>query len=492
MKFSWKKALSVLIAVALTLSFAACAGKGANNASGSNATASNATSSNASGYSDEELAQVAVKVGDKYTVTKGDILEQYNSLVSMYTAYGMSAPSTEEDIEAMQDDVISSLVTSKIQLYEAELLGVTLSDAQKADVEKEVESQISSYMDSFRTQAQSEGASDVEARTLEIFQEQLDAAGMEMDVDGFRTYITGFYTDEALKNALKAEVTKDVTATDEEIQTYYDDLLATQKEEYAQTPADFEGAAEDFQKNGGDPMLYTPEGYVRVRSITVSPEGEVSSDYTSLKTELTSLEAKYGAAALAALAGKYAAQGADASNTSINVTTAEIEGGAELVSDYVTKKAAADALYEEYIKDARDKANEAYNALASGTSFEDAIRQYGEDTVYTDYPSFVESGLLMYAGGEDAVWDAKLVSAIGLLKAGEHTAVIQIGDMFYILQLVGAEPAGEKSLTDAYDAAKAAVIAKNADTAWNTQLDTWENDAKLTTYYEEVYRDIGK
>lgn len=487
MKFSWKKALSVFLAVALTLSFAACAGKGADNASGSNA-----TSSNASGYSDDELAQVAVKVGDKYTITKGEILDQYNSLISMYSAYGMSAPSTDEDIEAMQDNVVSSLVLSKIELYEAELLGVALSDEQKADVEKQVEEQISSYMDSFRSQAQSEGATDVEARTLEIFQEQLDAAGMEMDVEGFRTYISEFYTEEAMKGALQAEVTKDVTATDDEIQTYYDDLLATQKEDYTNTPADYEGAAEDFQKNGGDPMLYTPEGYVRVRSITISPEGEVSADYTSLKTELTSLEAEYGAVALLALAGKYAAQGADASDTSINVTTSEIEGGAAIVSDYITKKAAADALYEEYIKEARDKANEAYTSLEAGTSFEDVLKQYGEDTMYIDYPSFVETGILMYAGGEDAIWDAKLVSAVGLLKAGEHTAVIQIGDMFYILELVGSEPAGEKTLTDAYDAIKAAVVAENAGTAWNAQLDTWENDTKLTTYYEDVYRDIGK
>ena len=492
MNNSWKKALSVLLAVALTLSFAACAGKGANNASGSNATSSNATSSDASAYTDEELAQVAVKIGDHFTVTKGDILDQYNYLVSMYTSYGMTAPSTDEDIEAMQDDVISSLVSDKIQLYEAEQLGIALTDAEKADVEKQVEEQMTYYMDTFRSQAQNEGASDVEARTLEIFQEQLDAAGMEMDVDGFRAYMTEQYTNETLKTALKAQVTKDVSATDEEVQTYYNDLLASQKDTYTATPADFGSAAEDFQMNGGDPMLYTPEGYVRVRSITVSPEGEVSADYTSLKDELTTLEAQYGAAALAALADKYAASGAAATDTSVSVTTSEIEGGAAIVSDYITKKAAADALYEDYIKDAREKANEAYASLEAGMSFEDVLKQYGEDTMYTDYPSFVDTGLLMYAGGEDATWNAKLVAAVAQLKDGEYTAVIQVDDMFYILQLVGSEPAGERSLTDAMDDVKAAVVAKNADTVWTSQLDTWENDTKIATYYEDVYRDIGK
>ena len=486
MNNTWKKALSVLIAVALTLSFAACASKNAT------ASASDATASDATATADPSRDEIAVKIGDGYTITKGDIMDEYDYMVSMYSAYGMSAPTADADVESMQDSVISTLVSDKIQLYEAELLGVTLTDEQKAEVTKQVEDQMTYYTDSFRSQAQSEGATDVEARTLEIFQEQLDAAGMDMDVDGFRAYMTEQYTNAALKDALKSEITKDITATDEEIQTYYDDLLKSQKDTYTTTPADFGAAAEDYQENGGDPMLYTPEGYVRVRSISISPAGEVSTDYTTLKDELTTLEAQYGAAALAALADKYTAQGAAATDTGINVTVNDIEGGAAIVSDYLTKKAAADALYEEYIKDAREKANEAYASLEAGTSFEDVLNQYGEDTIYTDYPTFVDTGLLMYIGGEDTTWNSELVKAVGLLKDGEHTAVILVDDVFYILQLVGSEPAGELSLTDAHDAVKAAVVAKNADTAWNTQLETWENDTKIVTYFEDVYRSIGK
>ncbi len=484
MNNTWKKALSALIAVALTLSFAACS-KGADNASASNATASDAATA-----ADRET--VAVKIGDTYTVTKGEVTDQYDYMVSMYSAYGMSAPSADEDIEAMQDGVISSLVAEQLKLYEAEKLGIVLSDEQKAEVEKQVEEQMTSYTDSFREQAKTEGAADVEARTMEIFQEQIDAAGMELDVDGFRSFMLDGYTEEALKEALKAEITKDVTATDEEIQTYYDDLLATQKETYTATPADFGASAEDFQMNGGDPLLYTPEGYVRVRSISITPTTEISADYTTLQDELTALEAQYGAAALAALADKYTAQGAQSTDTSINVTTADIEGGADLVSDYVTKKAAADALYEEYIKDAREKANEALASLEAGTSFEDVLEKYNEDTLYTQFPVFVDTGLLMYVGGEDTTWNEELVKAVGLLKDGEHTAVILVDDVFYILQLVGTEAAGERSLTDSYDAVKAAVLTKNSDTLWNTQLDTWIADKDIVTYYEDVYRSIGK
>lgn len=486
MKNTWKKALSALIAVALTLSFAACS-KGANNASASNASPSDAAA-------DPSRDEIAVRIGkgDDYTVTKGEIEDQYNYMVSLYQQYGMSAPSADADIESMQDDIVDSLITEKMKLYEADQLGVTLSDEQKATVEKQVDDQMNSYTEMFREQATSEGAADVEARTMEIFQEQIDAAGMELDVSGFRDFMVKGYTEEALKDALKALITKDVTATDDEIQSYYDNLLSTQKDTYTTTPADYGQAAEDFQMNGGDPMLYTPEGYVRVRSISISPATELSADYDTLQTDLADLEAKYGAAALAALADKYAAQGADASDTSIGITTDEIEGGAALVSDYVTKKAAADAMYEDYIKAARDKANEALSSLDAGTSFADVLNKYGEDSIYTQYPTFVDTGLLMYVGGEDALWDAELVTAVGLLKDGEHTAIIQVGDMFYILQLVGSEAAGEKSLTDAYDGVKAAVIAQNGDTLWNTQLETWKNDKSIVNYYTDIYRGIGK
>ena len=482
MNNTWKKALSALIAVALTLSFAACS-KGANNTTASNATASDASRS-----------EIAARIGksDEFTVTKGEVEDQYNGIVSMYQQYGMGAPTVDEDIETMQDDVIATLVVEEMKLYQAQQLGVQLSDEKTAEIAKQVDEQMKYYTDMFRDQATEEGAADVDARALEIFQEQLDLGGFEMSVEGYRDFILGTLTEQAVKDALKAEITKDVTATDEEIQTYFDELLASQKESFTASPADYGATAEDYQMNGGDPLLYTPEGYVRVRSIAVSPAGNLSADYTTLTNELIDIEAQYGAAALKALADKYTAKGADASDTSINVTTGEIEGAAALVSDYVTKKAAADALYEDYIKDAREKANEALASLEAGTSFEDVLTKYGEDSIYTEYPTFVETGLLMYIGGEDTYWDAELVKAIGLLKDGEHTAITQVDDIFYILQLVGSEAAGEKTLTDAYDDVKAAVIAQNGDKLWNTQLDTWQADDKIVTYYEDVYRSIGK
>lgn len=482
MKFNWKHALAVLLAAVLMLSVMGCSLKDDGSAT--------VTDSDADTSADSDA--IAVKVGDDYTITKGEIEDQYDYMVQMYSYYGMSTPTEDADIESLQDSIISTLVSDKIQLYEAELLGVVLTDEEVADAEAQAEEEMQYYMESFQSQAEEEGAEDVESRTLEIFQEQLDAAEMDMDVEGFRAYLVEQYTNEALKAALKEEVTKDVTATDEEIQDYYAENLASQEEDYTATPANYLTDAEAYQMDGSDPVLYAPEGYVRVRSISISPADEISDDYTTLQSDLEALAAQYGEAALEALAAKYAEAGADPASTQLNITASEIDGGEALVSEYVQKKAEADALYEEYIQDARAKAEEAYAALESGTSFTDVLTQYGEDDMYVSYPSFVETGLLMYTAGDDGTWDSQLVSAIGLLKDGQYSAIIQIGDVFYILQLVGDEPSGATPLTDVYDAIQAVVAQDNAEEVWNEALEAWENDTTITTYYEDVYRDIGK
>jgi hypothetical protein len=84
-----------------------------------------------------------------------------------------------------------------------------------------------------------------------------------------------------------------------------------------------------------------------------------------------------------------------------------------------------------------------------------------------------------------------LSKAVGLLKNGEYSAIIQVDDMFYILPACRQRARGELSLTDAYDAVKAAVVSKNADTAW---IRSWKPAERHEhcDLLRGVYRDIGK
>ena len=391
----------------------------------------------------------------------------------MYTSYGMSAPTADADIETMQDNVVSGLVGQKILLHEADLMNITLSEDEKNGVDADVEDQMNDYMDMFRSSAQSEGATDVEARAKEIFNQTLTSEGFDMDMDQFKEYIRGTLTETAITNKVEAQVKSTVSVTAADGKAYFDDLLATQKETYAATPENYLDDEEYYEKFGGDPILVVPEGYLRVKSITISPTGELSEEYNTLSSEMDTLEAEYGELSLTA---------ASTSATRL----------AEIRTEYAEKKVKAVAPYENYIADARDKADKAYADLTAGKSFDDVLKEYGEDDVYTTYPIFVEKGLLMQKGVASSTWDQKLVDAVDKLKDGEYTAVINLDDMFYILQLVGPEKAGERTYEDVADEMTVRAQDQQAQTVWEAQQEEWNNDTSMVTYYEDAYRDIGK
>ena len=428
---------------------------------------------NAGDGADASREEQAVSIGEKYTITKGEIEDAYNNMVAQYQYYGMSAPTAAADIETMQDAVVDMLVSEQVQLYQAEQMGVTLDDAMRDQIDADTEDELADLTQMFRSQAESEGAEDVEARTAEIFNEQLLAAGLDMDIEDYRTYVREQIEMEAIIDALAEKIKGEVSVTDEEIHAYYDDLLATQKETYSTNPSAYLDAAEGFEKFGGDPVLTTPEGYVRVKTITIVPQDELNADYEALASELSQLEAEYGKLSLAN-----------------SVQNARRIG--EIRTEHAAKKTEADALYETYIAGARDKADKAYADLKAGKPFDEALAEYGEDDVYTTYPVFAAEGLLMQKGEESSTWPAEVVEAVGKLQNGEYTPVVNVDDMFFIAQLIGDEQPGETAFEDVQEEMQRLAKESKAEEYWNEQLENWTNDSALVVRHENVYRSIGK
>lgn len=519
MKFQTRKLLALLLAVLMLGMTAACA-------------LEDGGTSGVKTYSARERAKVAAKVGDKYEITKGDVIDTYNNLVQMYEYYGMTAPTEDADIETMQDMAVDSLVSEKLLLYQADQQGVALTDEQLAAVEAELAETMAYWKDQFTAQAESEGAENVEARMVEIFNEQLAASGMNMDMTEYEAYVRDSMVNEAIIAALQEKFKSGVTITDDEVRAYYDNLLATQKEAYAETPASYQSDQEAYEMNGGNPVLFAPEGFLRVRTITVSPAEEVSADYTALITGMDAYEAEYGKLLLeygtellnvqvektgataepetpAAEPAKgdaaetsteepaegEAAEEAAATYKAINAPTEEMgkaaERLAEIVDKYNADKVEADKLYEAYIADAKAKIEEAAKALQDGKTFDEVLKEYGEDDMFITYPVFAEKGILMLREGETTM-DAKLVEAALALEKGAFSDVIQVDDMFYIVSPVGDEPAGEKAFADVEEEIRALALAEKAEAAWTEQQTAWTKDTSMVEYIEKVYRDIGK
>jgi parvulin-like peptidyl-prolyl isomerase len=298
-----------------------------------------------------------------------------------------------------------------------------------------------------------------------------------MDMEGYRRYVHTYLEKEALKTALENRIGSNVTVTDEEVKDYYDSLLESQQGLYGEGgESDYISDEESYERYGGDPVLIVPEGYIRVRTITVSPDSgkELPEEYEANKAKLEDMAKEYGALSME-----------DASKNAARLK--------EIKAEYTELKAATDAMFEAYTAEAKAKAEEALQKIEGGMGFEEALLTYGEDSMYTDFPGFVETGILMMKDADSEKQEyPDIARAAANLEPGQHTGIIQVGEDFYIVQYVGEEPAGTKEFDAVREKIEEAVRTGKADTAWAEQEAEWVKDKSLVTYYEDVYRDIGK
>ncbi len=462
MKNTQKKLLALLLCLMMVLAASAC-----KLSDGETTADTKNTEDTAIDYE-----AVVAKVGDsdKYTVSLGDLNSGYQSMLSFYTNYGMSAPTADEDIQSYQDMVMEGLVTDQMLLYQAELAGLSpLSDEEAEAAKKEADASLDALLQDYVNYATEQGAADPEAEAINYINEDLANYGYTVDWEGYKTtYYESAYNAKVTAK-LQEKIQSAATVDDADVQAYYDELLASQKESYDATPSSYVTASEDYEKGGQTPVLYTPDGFLRVKIVAVQPEGTLDEGYTTLKTEMTALEAEYGALALS---------GGDAARMK------------ELQADYNDKKAEADTLFEAYVKDARQKAVDAYAALKAGTSFDEVLKEYGQDEMFTTYETFAAKGrLLGKEAGSDA-WDDAIREAALKLEDGAYSDVIEVDGAYYIVMRVGNEAAAELSFDEVKDILTPIVLAEKQNTVWENQKSAWLDEDGLVTYFEDVYRDV--
>lgn len=424
------------------------------------------------GATDIDSEAVVAKVGDsdKYTVSLGELNESYQSMISFYTSYGMSAPTADADIQSYQDMVMEGLVSDQMLLYQAEQMGLSpLTDEEAEQAQKEADESIAALLQDYVDYATEEGADDPQATAVEYINEDLANYGYTVDWAGYQTmYYESVYNGKVTEK-LQEKIQSAVTVDDADVQAYYDELLASQKESYDATPSSYVTASEDYEKGGQTPVLYTPDGFIRVKVVGVEPEGTLDESYNTIKTEMTTLEAEYGALALS---------GADAARMK------------EIQAEYNDKKAEADTLFEAYVKDARKKAVDAYAALKSGTSFDEVLKEYGQDEMFATYETFATKGRLLGKEAGSDNWEDVIREAALKLEDGAYSDVIEVDGAYYIVMRVGDEAAAELSFDEVKDILTPIVLAEKQNTVWENQKSAWMDEDGLVTYYEDVYRNV--
>ena len=356
--------------------------------------------------------------------------------------------------------------TTVLRQKAAELGLDQLTDEEKAEMEAGGKEQWAALIDYYIS---STGAITDTATDDEKAAARADAEAELLKYGYTEEMMISQYTEEAseqlLTDRLKAYLTADKTVTDEEVQAYFDDLVKDDKESYENDV----GSYEFYSRYYGQPSYYTPEGYRGVTHILLKVDDELLNTWKDLSARLEEQKSDAQAETVAP-----AETAADAE------PTAEPEPTEEPVTEEMVKAA------EQAILDSvRPTVDEIKAKLAGGTSFDDLIKEYGQDPGMEDDATRAEG----YAVHKDSIlWDPAFTeAAMALQKIGDvgEPIVGQYG--VHILHYLRDIPGGAVELTDEMkEEFRSTMLSEIQNEALNSALDQWMEEGNI------VYTEAGE
>jgi parvulin-like peptidyl-prolyl isomerase len=211
---------------------------------------------------------LAATVGDR-EVTVLQLENAYANSEGYASYYGFSLD-TEEGVGEFVDYLLEGLIASEMKVYQAKLAGIALTDEEQASAEETAQSNYDDTFQSFLDQAESAGASDVEAYANSLFTDAL--IQNNTTVRKLKAAMLESAVNDILIANHKAQILEGVEMTDEELMQAYEDELASQTELFTSDPTQY-FTYESYAAYGYyAPPLYVPDGFFRVRQILVDDE----------------------------------------------------------------------------------------------------------------------------------------------------------------------------------------------------------------------------
>ena len=231
------------------------------------------------------------------------------------------------------------------------------------------------------------------------------------------------------------DTVKDVGITDDEVKTYYDELLADQKLTYAEYPEEFE-----YAHLNGDAVLYRPEGYRAVRDILIAFASPV-----------------------------------DAARAGVLTDRMEFGSGDE------TTQAELDALYAPL----EATAQEVLEKLNAGQSFDSLMAEYGCSEDLAEEPLRSEG---YYISDDSFINSVEFVEGSLLLdQPGQISAPLRSVYGIHLVQYIGDVPAGEVPLAEAEASVRAEALALKQAEYYESQRETMLEQANVKYYPERLH-----
>ncbi len=470
-----KKTLALLLCVLMTLGMAGCLEKEEKTETKTETQPASTGVAAADTSADDALP--AFTLGD-FTVTVGEVRSSYNTIVEYMGYYGISAPTTAEEIQQYRDMIIEDLLSAKVLPWKAKEMGIELTVEKKAQVAQEVEELLAEYASDYLEDAKTELGESAGAAELALKAREY----LEKDVEEYFGYpfaqwleeITASYEENALTELLQEKFNETVTVTEEQARAWFDKELAEEKENFEADYTVYKNHVEAWKLGDSDvPALYVPEGFGRMQVLTFDVDKDNSATYAANQLEMTDLEAEYG---------KLVMRGENEARQ------------AEIQARYAELKAQNEDLLE---KD-RAKAEQARADALNGMDFTELFNTYSNQEGSMGYFGYAEGDekrdgvVTFYVKDQDAEWPQQVWAAAAALKEGEVSELLEVEGSFYLIKRLADLPTGAAAFEDNAAAYTAAALSEKQAEEWNTIQEDWVNEARnAAVFYEDNYAGVG-
>ena len=410
-------------------------------------------------------------------IVKEDVQEAVESVLDyqeyIYSMYGLSFDRTDADsVASAQESAIESLieeavVNQKISEYELD----QFTESELESLTEAADETYTYYADYVELMYFSDS---------ELTGNELDAAVDAMLVSlGYGTQedvLEQEKQSEALSK-LKELVVADVTVTQEEIETQYNEGLASAITTYA---SDLTQYADDL--DSGSIIYFQPDGYRYIKNLLILLSDEDQTEIETLTSLIADDEDTLAAVedAISELPEDSAEDTEDQQKTraeliaQVDTLTAEIESAtAELETVTANAYSAIEATVSLVVE-----------KMEAGEEFDSLIEEYGEDTGMQSEPEKT-TGYLVCAGLSTYV-DEFVEASMALENIGDISDPFRTSYGIHIVQYVSDLHDGEVALDDINDEISEELLAEKQDTFYNETVSQWVTDADAKTYIDRL------
>lgn len=355
-------------------------------------------------------------------IKKEEILRDIDAYYQMYgiTDDNRDTQEGQELLSRAKTLLLDDYIEAEIIRQQAEAMGLyPLTDEElqqaKEDAEAMGQSLTELHQESVKSDVEEDPSLDYDTELNARLEESLLQAGVSNGA------LEAGYIRDTIETKVKEAVTADVQISDEEVQAWYDEQLAEQKESLDEAPE----TLSDIESS--TISVYVPEGLRYVKHILIAIPDEAADEISSLRTD------------------------------------GDTEG--------------ADALRDEELAKLKPKAEEVLAKVQAGEDFDSLIAEYGEDPGMESN----EEGYLISEGNTDYV-EEFVQAGMALEKVGDTSGLVASDYGYHIIQYASEKTAGAIPLEDVKTEIYEKLMSDTIESTWEDQLSAWMSEAEVVKY----------